>query len=337
MSYVDLRLGCHNFAPAVFYFGSMKMYLRPPALAAALAMSCFLAPFAMAQDRLSRTELTAVTNELETSVEELQTRNEQLQVQNADIALKMRDLEAENSKLNGRIETLQFQLGQSRDEVSRMQSDDQEIGRQLGQYENLIEALTAQVANLDARLTQREQVYRISDAQVQANASEPSSVTPQAAETRTLVGISEAAAAAPALAATEASNLPSGADPLFQDGKARLLRFDYEGAERSFQAFLERYPTNSQAGEAQYWLGEVLYQQKSYSESGAAYSDMIRNFPTDSRAPDALVKRGRSLRLMGDTDRACAVLETLPTRYPDASPVTRNLADVERSRSSCNT
>jgi len=179
------------------------MFLRSPALAAAFAMSCLLTPTAVAQDRLSRTELTAVTNQLENTVEELQTRNEQLQVQNADIALKMRDLEAENANLNGRIETLQFQLGQSRDEMTRMQSDDQEIGRQLGKYETLIEALSAQVANLDDRLSQREQVYRISDAQVQANSARiagtikndttSTSLTPEEADARTTVGISEAA------------------------------------------------------------------------------------------------------------------------------------------------
>jgi len=188
-------------------------------------------------------------------------------------------------------------------------------------------------SSLGNRLSQREQVYRISDAQVQANSarttgaiqSANTKLTPEEADTRTVLGISEAAANA-GPPPVQAPSLPSGADPLFQDGKARLLRFDYEGAERSFEAFLERYPANSQAGEAQYWLGEVLYQQKSYAESGAAYSDMIRNFPSDSRAPDALVKLGRSLRLMGDTGRACAVLDTLSSRYPDASPVTRNLA-----------
>jgi tol-pal system protein YbgF len=129
--------------------------------------------------------------------------------------------------------------------------------------------------------------------------------------------------------------LPGESGPLFADAKARLLRFDYAGAERSFKAFLTSFGDDPQAGEAQYWLGEVLYQQKSYAESGQAYQTMIQQFPTDVRAPDALVKLGRSLRLVGESEKACAVLGTLPTRYPDASPVTRNLANVERSRSDC--
>ena len=313
------------------------MKLSPRIFAATLAFSCVCLFPANAQDRLSRTELTAISNELQIEVGELQAKNEQLQVQNADIALKLRDVEAENATLNGRIETLQFQLGQSRDEITRMQNDDQEIGRQLGEYDGAIATLTEQVTSLNARLTQREQVYRISDAQLQANAA-AGAVSPGSGEQVVVTGArvqSGNIASATPVTAVAASNLPTEADPLFQDGKARLLRFDYEGAERSFKTFLERYPSNAQAGEAQYWLGEVLYQQKSYNESGTAYSDMIRKFPSDVRAPDALVKLGRSLRLVGDTTRACAVLATLSTRYPEASPVTRNLADVERARSSC--
>lgn len=307
------------------------MKITPPAIATILLVLALKVPVADAQNRLSRTELTAISNELQVSVEELQTRNEQLQVQNADIALQMRELEAENAQLNGRIETLQFQLGQSRDEITRMRGDDQQIGKLLDQFEKTIEGLSLQVTDLEARLSQRELVYRISEDQIQAN-------TPTSVETALPVdnASSVTGSVQPASAIDpRVTNLPAEAGPLFQDGKARLLRFDYEGAEQSFKAFLESYPTEAQAGEAQYWLGEVLYQQKSYSESGAAYSDMIRTFPTDPRAPDALVKLGRSLRLVGDTARACAVLATLPTRYPEASPVTRNLADVERSRSSC--
>lgn len=317
------------------------MTLRTRAIFAILSVSGFaFLPAAIAQDRLSRTELTAATNALNISVEELEIKNAQLQVQNADIALQLRELDAANAQLNGRIETLQFQLGQSRDELTRMRSDDQEIGRQLEAYDGLIEKLTAQIDDLEMRLSQREQVYRISEAQLSANAanagigstSEPQSVVVTGA------GVSGPAGTVAAVTpAVQASNLPTEADPLFQDGKSRLLRFDYQGAERSFRSFLEQFGTNPQAGEAQYWLGEVLYQQKSYAESGAAYSDMIRNFPNDARAPDALVKLGRSLRLVGDQTRACAILATLPSRYPDASPVTRNLADVERSRSACDT
>jgi len=62
---------------------------------------------------------------------------------------------------------------------------------------------------------------------------------------------------------------------------------------------------------------------------------MIRSFPDDARAPDALARLARSMRLIGDTAKACQALDTLPKRYPDASKVVRDLAAVERTRSGC--
>ena len=132
-----------------------------------------------------------------------------------------------------------------------------------------------------------------------------------------------------------ASDLPGEAGPLFAEAKTRLLQFDYAGAEQAFRAFLERFSDDPQAGQAQYWLGEVLYQQEAYVESGVAYTQMIRQYPDDPRAPEALAKLARSMRLVGDTERACSALDLLPQRYPNASGVTKNLAAGERVRSGC--
>ena len=290
------------------------------------------------EERLNRRELTAETQRLSTELTEIDSRATLLQRQNADLALKVRELESQNAQLTGRIETLQFQLGQSRDEANRMREDDQAIGEQL-------EDLNQQIAVL--RGIVYEQNRLILDGQLVEGAGEQAAViaTNRLGQGGTVEGrvvqtapSGAAASSAPAsgsLGTISASSLPGEAGPLFADAKARLLRFDYAGAERSFRAFLDRFGDDAQAGEAQYWLGEVLYQQQNYNESGAAYRDMIQNFPDDARAPDALVKLGRSLRLIGDSERACSILATLDSRYPNASPVTRNLANVERSRSGC--
>ena len=137
------------------------------------------------------------------------------------------------------------------------------------------------------------------------------------------------------LGTISASALPGEAGPLFALAKSRLIQFDYAGAEEAFRAFLEEFGDDPQAGEAYYWLGESLYQQKAYADSGAAYTTMIRSYPDDPRAADALVKLARAMRLIGDKEKACLALGTLPNRYPDASVRTRDLAAVERTRSGC--
>ena len=128
---------------------------------------------------------------------------------------------------------------------------------------------------------------------------------------------------------------PGAAGPLFAEAKLRLTQFDHAGAEQAFRSFLDQFADDPQAGEAQYWLGETLYQQGAYAEAGAAYTSMIQNYPDDMRAPDALVKLARAMRLVGESERACTALAALPQRYPNASAVTKNLAAVESTRASC--
>lgn len=121
----------------------------------------------------------------------------------------------------------------------------------------------------------------------------------------------------------------------FDQAKSLLLQFDYAGSEAGFREFLRRFPEDRQAGEAHYWLAETLYQQESYAESGSFYTDLLRNFPDHPRAPESLAKLARSMRLIGDANRACNALELLPQRYPLASDLAKNLAAAERIRSSC--
>ncbi len=282
--------------------------------------------------------------------------------QNADLQLEVQVLREENARLLGEVETLQFLIGQTRDEVNRMQGDDAEIGRQLSEIQQRLKAQDAKIASLERQtrtpVAASGGSVRYSDGSIaprsgseglgdtgnavsggSAPGNEPAGVPGETRITRTPRPNAPDTSGNPpqtgSLGTIPASALPGEAGPLFEDAKTRLLQFDYAGAERSFRAFLETFGDDPQAAEARYWLGEVLYQQGAYADSGAAYTEMIRTYPDDPRAPEALVKLSRSLRLVGETDKACAVLDTLPKRYPNASGVTRNLAAVERTRSGC--
>ncbi|WP_439620788.1 tol-pal system protein YbgF [Hyphomonas sp.] len=127
--------------------------------------------------------------------------------------------------------------------------------------------------------------------------------------------------------------IPAG--PLFAEAKAHLLRFEFAKAEVAFRSFVAHYADDPQAGEAQYWLGETLHQQKAYADSGAAYSEMLRKYPEDPKAPDALVKLARAMRLVGESEKACSALSLLPRKYPNAQKIVQNLAAVELSKNEC--
>ena len=292
---------------------------------------------------------------------------EELRVSNAELRARMTGIESDKAQLNGKVETLEFLLSQSRDEINRMQSDDAELERLITRLERRLDDQEKTIADLNRQVAdlQPEPAFLAATPESSMpqgdvdNFDETGSgdaiegAAAQAGPTRIIRRADTATATEPAtgdvvqtgpdgqplpqgsLGTLSASALPGEAGPLFGEAKSRLLQFDYAGAEEAFRAFLARFGDDPQAGEAQYWLAEVLYQQEAYAESGAAYTDMIRSYPDDPRAPEALAKLARSMRLVGDTEQACNALNLLPQRYPNASGVTRNLAAGERVRSGC--
>lgn len=290
---------------------------------------------------------------------------EELRVSNAQMRARMTGLESDKARLNGKIETLEFLLSQSRDQINSMQADDAELERLISRLEQKLDDQEKTIADLNRRVTalQPEPAFLSSGVTEFSEAETAQAPEEQIAEDTVTIasagptrivrrseteaeGSDTAGAAQPETAQTDAlpqgslgtlpaSALPGEAGPLFVEAKSRLLQFDYSGAELAFRSFLDAFGNDPQAGEAQYWLAEVLYQQEAYAESGAAYTDMIRSHPDDPRAPEALAKLARSWRLVGDTEQACHALNLLPQRYPNASGVTRNLAAGERVRSGC--
>ncbi len=297
---------------------------------------------------------------------------EEMRVSNAELRARMTGIESDKAQLNGEVETLECLLSQSREEINRMQTDDAELERLISRLERRVSDQEKTISDLNRKLValQPEPAFLAPanpdalseqapqqldsmdladlDSLDEDNVSIASSgptvivrrgeiVSDQSATTGAITQIGPDGAPLPqgSLGTMSASALPGDAGPLFGEAKSRLLQFDYAGAEEAFRAFLGRFGDDPQAGEAQYWLAEVLYQQEAYAESGAAYTDMIRTYPDDPRAPEALAKLARSMRLVGDTDQACNALNLLPQRYPNASGVTRNLAAGERVRSGC--
>ncbi|WP_375208525.1 tol-pal system protein YbgF [Hyphomonas jannaschiana] len=299
----------------------------------------------------------------------------------ADTKVQVNALSSDLMTLTGRVETLEFQLQQARNENETLVNDNEALAREINALKSELRAQSRAIQDLQARSLgmdppEGEAATGLSDypgaastdpyESAGATASAPSrpsatgsmsrtaTVEPETTGPKRLLPRSESgapeetaaidttpASAVPpgapqgSLGTLPASALPGEAGPLFAAAKAKLVQFDYAGAEEAFRAFLDQFGSDPQAGEAHYWLAESLYQQKAYAESGAAYTTMIRSYPDDPRAPDALVKLARSMRLIGDKDKACVALDTLPKRYPNASGVTRDLAAVERTRSGC--
>ena len=75
-------------------------------------------------------------------------------------------------------------------------------------------------------------------------------------------------------------------------GYGYVLRKDYALAEDTFQAFLKKYPTDRRAADAQFWLGESLFQRQRYDAAAQAFLDLSTKHASHAKAPEALLRLG---------------------------------------------
>jgi len=138
---------------------------------------------------------------------------------------------------------------------------------------------------------------------------------------------------APAVVAT----LPPSSTPRdsFDLGYGYLLRKDYALAEDTFRDFLKRYPSDRLASEAQFWLGESLFQRQAWRDAADAFLAMSKKYETSGKAPDALLRLGQSLAALNEKELACATFGEVVRKYPRASPNVKQSVEREQKRGHC--
>lgn len=131
--------------------------------------------------------------------------------------------------------------------------------------------------------------------------------------------------------------VPSGVDAasLYSQGYGQLLQRDYTGAEASFRALVERFPADSLAGKAEYWLGESYYARGDFKSAADAFLASYRTYGSGDKAPDSLLKLGMSLAQLGEKDAACSTFAEFGAKYKSTEPVLLDQAKAERRKAGC--
>lgn len=144
--------------------------------------------------------------------------------------------------------------------------------------------------------------------------------------------------ATPAQVATAALP-PAGetADPkqLYETAYGYLLQRDYGAAEVAFDEFLKKFPSDSLAGNAQYWLGESHFVRGQYKAAAGAFLKGYQSYAQSVKAPDSLLKLAMSLDRLGQKDAACSSFSELNTKFPSAPQSVKARAQSERQRVGC--
>jgi tol-pal system protein YbgF len=93
---------------------------------------------------------------------------------------------------------------------------------------------------------------------------------------------------------------------------------EYAAAADAFAAFLQKYPSDPLAANAQYWLGEALYVSQRNQQAQQAFEAVVERYPDSGKVPGALYKLGRLHEVAGSRDAARRSYQAVAARYPDS-------------------
>lgn len=106
------------------------------------------------------------------------------------------------------------------------------------------------------------------------------------------------------------------AESLYQEGIAAYKSGDMKKARDIFSKFVAQYPKNELAANAHYWIGETYYNEKNLEQAILEYQEVIKNYPGKEKAPAAMLKQGMAFKGLGDTKSAKYVFKKLTETYP---------------------
>jgi len=118
-------------------------------------------------------------------------------------------------------------------------------------------------------------------------------------------------------------------------GYGYVLRKDYALAEDTFHAFLKKYPTDRRAADAEFWLGESLFQRQRYDAAAQAFLEVSTKHSSHAKAPEALLRLAQSLSAMKQKEMSCATLAEVGRKYPKAPATVKHGVEREQKRVRC--
>ena len=98
---------------------------------------------------------------------------------------------------------------------------------------------------------------------------------------------------------------------LYQQGQAAK-------AQQAFEAFVVAYPRHPYADNAQYWVGECLYDRREFDAARTEFLRVINEHPDGNKVPDAMVKVGLCEQRLGRSAEARRMYDAAMLSYPDS-------------------
>jgi TolA-binding protein len=216
------------------------------------------------------------------------------------------------NQMTAAVNTLQQKLGQQND-ASGGKLD--AVSGQVQSLNDSVDELKSRIVKLDKTLqelqTQLQNAQQPSGGQLPSGGAAPAGGSAQSGQQGFGQGAGQGGGQAPPLQDT------------FQAGVRDFNAARYSLAAGEFQDVVHYYPLDDLAGSAQFYLGEIAYQQQNFQEAVNNYNAVLEGFSGSKQAPTAQLHKGLALLAMNKRDAGIRELRQLIQRRPQTPEAQR--------------
>ncbi len=105
-------------------------------------------------------------------------------------------------------------------------------------------------------------------------------------------------------------------DQLYQSAASDYNAAKYSLAGQEFGDVIKFYPQSTEAGDSQFYLGEIDYRAGNYKSAIENYTAVLTQYPGSSKAPTAQLRKGQSEVALGQRDAGIRDFRSLIQRHP---------------------
>jgi tol-pal system protein YbgF len=138
-----------------------------------------------------------------------------------------------------------------------------------------------------------------------------------------------------AVAALPPGSVQGSAQDQYNYAMGLLTQANYPAAEQAMRGFVQHFPADPLAGNAQYWLGETFYVRKDYASAATAFAQGYEKYPKGPKAADDLLKLGMSLTALNQKADACRSYQRLEHDFPVVPQTVKERLGAEKQRAGC--
>jgi tol-pal system protein YbgF len=235
------------------------------------------------------------------------------------------------STVDSKFTLLQNLTQQTADAANQMQSTVKDLQQKLNTQNETVngkldttsgqmQSINDSIDELKARVDKLQQTVKDLQTQVQTLQAPPQTTLPGAQPGQPgQPGDNSQPGGQPGTQPGPTANAVPAAPPLqqtFQTAVSDFMAGRFPVAQSEFQDVVHYYPLDDLAGTAQYYLGEIAYQQKDYPDAITDYNAVLEGFGGNAKAPTAQLHKGLALLAMNKRQEGADELRALIRRHP---------------------